>query len=163
MAIWLPESHQPQLRRSWHSFSHCRTTVSRRYGRHYPQVRLLHLSFDYVFRFETLFSTRVTPSEGRCNEPATFTGSIPPDGATGNKAVAWQMLARPSRHISDQGVLSKGPKGPKKCNHIAVYYAHKGAWIEDTAGRPTITRLHLDWPSGLSDLPCGLIPPPRPS
>ena len=47
--------------------------------------------------------------------------------------------------------------------HNAVSYAHMGAWIEDTAVRSTITRFIIDWPSGLSDLPCGLRPPRRPS
>ena len=42
-------------------------------------------------------------------------------------------------------------------------YARRGAEIEDTEGSSTITRLHLDWPSGFSDLSCGHRPPRRPS
>ena len=47
--------------------------------------------------------------------------------------------------------------------HNAMSYAHMGAGIRDTAGRPTVTRLIPVWPSWISDLPCGLRPPRRPS
>ena len=47
--------------------------------------------------------------------------------------------------------------------HDVVSYALMGAWIEDTVGRSTVTQLIHDWPSGLSGLSCGLIPPRRPS
>ena len=49
-----------------------------------------------------------------------------------------------------------------KCTHTSTSYARWGAEIEDTEGRTTMTRLHLDWPSGLSGLPCGLRPRRRP-
>ena len=43
-----------------------------------------------------------------CHEPAPYTGSIPPDGTAGTKAVARQMRARPSRTVADQGELPQG-------------------------------------------------------
>ena len=51
---------------------------------------------------------------------------------------------------------------PKSVCGVEIY-VHTMRCLTRTWGRSTITLLIMNWPSGLSDLPCGIRPPRRPS